>query len=279
MKTPAFSIIVPCYNQEPYIRETLASVLNQTCRDWECIIINDGSTDGSEEIIEEFFAMDPRFRKIIQKNEGLAASRNNGIRAAKGQFILPLDGDDKIGPEYLELAQTAFRNNPNVKLVYAQAEFFGSKNEFWPLPEYDYTRLLFVNCIYCSAIFRREDYLKTEGYDANMRHGYEDWEFWLQLLNREDRVVRLDSVQFYYRQREQSMITFLNEEDKRKEMENYIMQKHRNKYPELFQDGLSMSTLLDISYRLEELEHIKNSISFKKFYKLENSIKKKLHRK
>ena len=278
MSTFDFSIIIPCFNQELYLKETLVSVQNQTYQNWECIIVNDGSTDGSDKIISEFCALDPRFRKIIQENQGLATSRNNGIRAAKGQFILPLDGDDKIGPEYLELAEKEFRNDPTIKLVYAEAKFFGTKDQHWALPPYDYTRLLFVNCIYCSAIFRRVDYLKTEGYDANMRHGYEDWEFWLQLLNKEDRVVRLDSVQFYYRQREKSMISFLDEEEKRKEMENYIVRKHIMKYPAFMQQGLSMEVLLDISYRLQELEQLKNSLSYKKGFKLENIIRKKLGR-
>lgn len=279
MSTVEFSIVVPCYNQAPYLKETLLSVKNQSYTDWECIVVNDGSTDDSEKIIDEICALDPRFRKITQTNQGLATTRNNGIRAAKGQFILPLDGDDKIGPEYLELAEKEFRNDPTIKLVYAEAKFFGTKDEHWPLPPYDYTRLLFVNCIYCSAIFRRDDYLKTEGYDTNMRHGYEDWEFWLQLLNKEDKVVRLDTVQFYYRQRAQSMISFLHEDEKRKEMETYIMNKHRDKYPAFVQDGSSMNTMLEISYRLEELAQIKDSLSYKKLYRLENSIKKKLGRK
>src|SRR5690606_22429301 len=203
MTTVDFSIIVSCFNQELYLRDTLVSVQNQTYKNWECIIVDDGSTDGSDKIISDFCALDPRFRKISQENQGLAASRNNGIRAAKGQLILPLDGDDRIGPEYLELAQREFRNNPETRLVYAQAELFGTTNESWPLPPYDYTRLLFVNCIYCSAVYRRSDFLQTGGYDTNMRYGYEDWEFWLQLLNKEDRVVRLDSVQFYYRRSEE----------------------------------------------------------------------------
>lgn len=274
MKTLDFSIIVPCYNQENFLAETLQSVQNQTLKNWECIIVNDGSTDSSEQIINEFCAQDSRFIKINQANKGLAATRNNGIMAASGTYILPLDGDDKIGADYLELALHEFQKNPQLKLVYAQAEFFATKNEYWPLPEYTYRRILFVNCIYCSAIFRKSDYLKTEGYDVNMRHGYEDWEFWLQLLSPEDQVYRLNSVQFYYRQRDQSMISFLNEKNKRRDMETYIMEKHREKYPPLLRDGFSMENFLEISSKLEELKSFKKSVAFRTVYKVEKSIQK-----
>lgn len=274
IKCVDFSIVIPCYNQEAFLKEALISVMQQNYENWECIIVNDGSSDNSERIIDEFIVNDKRFKKINQKNQGLAASRNNGIRMATGTFILPLDGDDKIGPDYLRLAKKAFTKNPKLKIVYAKAFLFGTKNEHWNLPKYDYQTILFVNCIYCSAIYKKEDFLKTEGYDLNMKHGYEDWEFWLQLLNPYDQVLQLNSVQFYYRQRMNSMISFVKSEEKRKLMEHYIFKKHIVKYRDLFRNGFSLENMMKINYQLNALESIKKTISYKFFYKIERKIRK-----
>lgn len=104
---PKFSIIIPVYNVEQYLRECLQSVAAQTFTDWECIIVNDGSTDNSAAICEEFIATFTHspirpFAIINQPNQGLSAARNAGIKAAKGEYIFLLDGDDKIVPDALE---------------------------------------------------------------------------------------------------------------------------------------------------------------------------------
>ena len=99
---PKFSIIIPVYNVEPYLRECLDSVLAQTCAEWEAMCINDGSTDGSLDILQEYAANDARFRIINQPNKGLSAARNAGIRAAKGEYLFFLDSDDWIVPDALE---------------------------------------------------------------------------------------------------------------------------------------------------------------------------------
>lgn len=269
---PLFSIIIPCYNQGEYLAETLDSVLAQTFCDFECIIINDGSTDNSEEIIDYYCQKDERIKKLSQHNQGLSQSRNNGIIKAKGSYILPLDGDDKIGYQYLELAKNVFENSPQTKLVYCKAEFFGTQNEYWELPKYKYETLLFVNCIFCSAIFKKEDYLQTEGYDPNMRYGYEDWEFWLQLLNKEDKVVQIDSINFFYRRKDTSMISFIENKNKLKEMEEYVYKKHQNKFEQVLKADLSMAGLLNISHRLNKLEKLEKTVTFKTIYKLEKNI-------
>ena len=99
---PKFSIIIPVYNVEPYLRECLDSVLAQTCAEWEAMCINDGSMDGSLDILQEYAANDARFRIINQPNKGLSAARNAGIRAAKGEYLFFLDSDDWIVPDALE---------------------------------------------------------------------------------------------------------------------------------------------------------------------------------
>ena len=91
------SVIVPCYNQAQYLDEALQSILNQSFTDWECIVVNDGSKDNTEFISNEWIKKDSRFKYVYQDNGGLSNARNVGIKKAEGEFILPLDADDKIG--------------------------------------------------------------------------------------------------------------------------------------------------------------------------------------
>ena len=93
---PLISVIVPCYNQAQYLDECLQSVLDQTYQNWECIIVNDGSPDHTEEIAKRWLEKDNRFRYIYKDNGGLSSARNAGIREAKGEYLFFLDSDDSL---------------------------------------------------------------------------------------------------------------------------------------------------------------------------------------
>lgn len=99
---PKISIIVPIYKVERYLRECLDSILAQTFGDWECILVDDGSPDGCPQICDEYAARDPRFRVIHRANGGVAAARNSGLRAARGEYIGFVDPDDWIAPQLFE---------------------------------------------------------------------------------------------------------------------------------------------------------------------------------
>lgn len=206
------SIIVPCYKQAEFLSETLDSVLSQTYVNWECIIVNDGSPDNTEAIAKQYLEKDTRFKYISKINEGLAIARNTGISHSNGEFILPLDADDMIASRYLEKAIERFTMYPETKLVYCKADKFGILNEPWNLEEYTYDRLIWNNCIFCTALFRRVDFDKTDGYNPNMISGLEDWDFWLSFIDRNDIVYRIDEVLFHYRIKEMSMSTELSGE-------------------------------------------------------------------
>ena len=100
---PYFSIIIPVYNVAPYLRECLDSVLAQTFTDWEAICVDDGSTDGSGAILDEYVAKDSRFRVVHQRNAGVSAARNVALEVAKGEWVTFLDADDKIDDERLNV--------------------------------------------------------------------------------------------------------------------------------------------------------------------------------
>lgn len=226
MQKPLISIIVPCYNQAEYLDECLQSVLNQTYSNWECIIVNDGSPDDTEKVAMKWTVKDNRFKYLKKENGGLSSARNAGIKIAKGEWILPLDCDDKIGYQYLELAQKEFSDEKGI--IYAKAEFFGSVNSDWNLPDFELSKIYLNNYIYCSAFFKKSDWNLIGGFDQNLRQGREDWEFWINLLSTTKKnVKRINYVGFYYRRKEESMDTVINSNsDIMFNAELYIYNKH-----------------------------------------------------
>lgn len=169
-------------------------------------MVDDGSPDNTEEVAKAYCEKDARFKYVRKENGGLASARNYGIAHSEGEYILPLDSDDLIGATYLEEAIERFTSHPETKLVYCQAERFGAENGLWNLPEYSFERLLGWNIIFCTSMYRRADYDKTNGYNTNMKYGFEDWDFWLTFLKPEDVVYRIPKVLFYYRIKGGSML-------------------------------------------------------------------------
>jgi glycosyltransferase involved in cell wall biosynthesis len=195
---PKVSVIIPCYNQGMYIDEAIDSVLNQTLQDFEIIIVNDGSTDEfTNKKLKDYSK--PKCKVIHTNNQGLPSARNNGIMMSSGEYILPLDADDKIGSRYLEEASRVLDERKDIGIVYCNADYFGEKSGKWELPEYTEDKMLTMNLIFCTALFRKKDYLETTGYNPNMIYGWEDWDFWLSLLERDKKVHKLQGIHFFYR--------------------------------------------------------------------------------
>ena len=118
MEKGLVSIITPVYNGEKYVGETIRSVLNQTYRNWEMIVVDDGSKDHSASIVREFAGQDNRIQLVQQPNGGSASARNNGIRRANGQYIALLDADDLWEPNFLE-SQLALMKEKGAVVVHA----------------------------------------------------------------------------------------------------------------------------------------------------------------
>ena len=272
MNNFSVSIIVPCYNQAQFLDEALQSVLDQTHSNWECIIVNDGSPDNTEEVAHEWLEKDARFKYIYQKNGGLSSARNAGIAMAKGEFILPLDADDRIGPNYLSLAIDVFQKDCDVKVVYCKAEKFGEEEGIWQLSTFSIFDLALHNMIFCSAIFKREDWKFAGGYDINMIYGLEDWEFWIAILKNGGNVKRIESVSFYYRIRKNSMARIINKEE-RIFSEKYVMKKHYDFF--LANYDLLNKSRKQIEYSLKSEKFVinlftKKFFGFKVFNKIDN---------
>ena len=121
---PVISVIIPVYRVTSYIAETLDSVMRQTFRDFETIVVNDGcpDTESLERVLHPYL---PTIRYIRQSNMGVSAARNAGLGVATGEYVAFLDGDDVWLPEHLAEQYAFLRNHPAVELVYADAELFG----------------------------------------------------------------------------------------------------------------------------------------------------------
>ena len=205
--TPIISIIIPCYNQGGFLDEALQSVFQ--CSDnsiYEIIVVNDGSTETNTlNILKNLSAKG--YNVINQSNKGLGAARNSGIRAAAGKYILPLDSDNKIKPEYIYEGIKLLDTDPLLDVVYGNAEYFGEKSGVWESGEFNLQRLMIENYIDACAIFRKSTCEKIGGYDEKMPvMGYEDWDLWLRMAFQNRKFRYVNKVLFYYRYSSKSMI-------------------------------------------------------------------------
>lgn len=219
------SIIVPCFNLGEYLSETLDSVINQTFENWECIIVDDGSSDNTAEIAKKYTGKDSRMKYFYKENQGVSIARNFGISKSQGKYILPLDADDLIRNTYVEKAAQKLEEDPSLSLVYCNADFFGKKNGPFVLADYSYERLLYSNIIFCTAMYRKDDFLKTTGYSSDMNGGLEDWEFWINLLKNNGKVHRIQETLFLYRIRGASRSTKLEGD-----LKMLVYEKHKDIY-------------------------------------------------
>jgi glycosyltransferase involved in cell wall biosynthesis len=248
---PKISVIIPCYNQGQYLDEAVASVQAQTFANYEIIIVNDGSTDpDTVEILAGYER--PRTRVIHTENQGLAAARNNGIREARGRYILPLDADDRIGAAYLERAVAVLDENPGIGIVYCRAWLFGEMDSEWVLPEFSLEEMLLDNIIFCSSFFRRRDWEEVGGYDPEMKHGWEDYDFWLSLIERGRLVHRIPEILFHYRVTADSMV---RSKQKSQKVETFarIYRKHQPLFSENIDIWLDRIVESGEEYRITRL--------------------------
>lgn len=229
-REPLVSIIIPSYRQAAYIAETLDSVLAQTYASWEALIIDDGSPDNTDEVVQPYLERDARIKYLKKENGGVAAARNYGLRAAQGEYILPLDADDVIAPRYLELAVEAFEQVPERRLVYCYARFFGARTDEFKVRYKGYRRMLLDNTIFCSAVYRRSDALAVGGYDETLHAGFEDWEFNIRFLDEKSLVYQIPEQLFFYRIKPSSRNTDLYTENRVDMAENELFERHRERY-------------------------------------------------
>lgn len=191
------SVIVPCYNYGRYLADALNSVQMQTLKDWECIVVDDGSSDNTKEVVARFSQLDDRFRYWYQENSGVSGARNTGIRNTSGKYIQFLDADDIIESEKLEIQVNYLECHQNLDLVYGDARFFSTENpealyfsfqedndDWMPRVSGNSDLLLKYlvksNFMVVSSPLLARRLVDTNGLFNEDLKSHEDWEFWLR---------------------------------------------------------------------------------------------------
>lgn len=196
------SIIIPCYNDGNLLVGAVRAAQEQVGTDVDVVIVDDHSTDEQTlTVLETLRAEGCTVVRTPEGKKGVSAARNAGIAAASAEYLLPLDADDLIAPAYAAKAAKVLDEHPDVRVCYCNALYFGELRKKWKLPQYHYDDLLFDNSIFCTALFRRDDWLAVGGYDENLTLGLEDWAFWLAILARGGRAHKLDEPLFRCRVR------------------------------------------------------------------------------
>lgn len=190
-KKPLISVIMPVYNGEDYLYDALKSVAEQTYSNFEAIIIDDCSTDKSSEIIRAY-THDSRFRPIFrQQNGGVATAQNDGVLAAKGDWVALIGCDDLWLPEKLEKQVALIEMDPSISLVFSNGIEFNESGDYGlfykerkKFPEGDIlSRLLVRNCLWASSVMvKRQDLLRVGMFDAGLCVG-EDYFVWIKVLS------------------------------------------------------------------------------------------------
>lgn len=196
-KSPAITVVSACYNHGKYVSEMIHSVLAQTFPDFELIIVNDGSTDNSREMLDA--VQDERVRVLHTPNRGPSLARNLAIEKARAPIIFNLDADDKIAPTLLEKARKVFMTNPEAGIVTCEVRFFGAKSGPFLLPPFSIEAMLRNNLIHSTAFFRKEDWRRAGGYSDRLPFGPEDYDFYLSILELGVKVHRIPEELSFYR--------------------------------------------------------------------------------
>ena len=217
------SVVIPCFNHGEFLPEAVRSATVVERNDTELIVVDDGSTD--ERTRQEMDVLSAQGTKVIrQTNKGLAAARNAGILAARGEYLFPLDADDRLRPGWIHDGIRILESNPQVGVVYGDAQCFGTRSDRWTTGPFNRDRLLQWNYIHASALYRRSVWEQNGGYDCRMLQGYEDWDFWLGALEHGWQFAYMREVFFDYRQAEISMVTRAREFES--QIEAFVASKH-----------------------------------------------------
>ncbi len=196
LEHPAVSVVVPCYNGGRFLGRLMASLARQTMRDFEIVVVDDGSDD--EYTLHKLAALADRLRVIREDNRGPAAARNAGIRAARSDLVMTLDCDDTLEPPFLEAALALIRvAPPDVAAVFSHVRLSEAASG---LLERHFNRfdLMFSNTMPSGLLLRKAAWQAVGGYDEDMRDGYEDWEFNLRLMRLGYRALVIPKPYYVY---------------------------------------------------------------------------------
>ncbi len=241
---PKVSIVLPTYNGEKYIRESIDSVMNQTFTDWELIIVNDCSSDGTVEIINEYVKMDKRIRTINNVvNQKLPRSLNIGFREAKGEYLTWTSDDNKYLPQAIEEMVHFLDENKNEVMVCAKMDFVNENDEYeFTMSPYSNELMYYRDCVGACFLYRNIVLKEIGEYDPDY-FLVEDYEYWLRILFKYKNIGFINKILYIYRNQSKSLTAT------RKKDIAYNNSRMRMKYIQEIINGLqSREDLLSIVY-------------------------------
>ncbi len=224
------SVIIPYYNHGAYVLEAIDSILAQTYRNFEIVLVDDGSNDPRS--LEVLAAIDIPEVTIYRKPNGhLSSARNHGIRNSRGEMILTLDADDRFDPSFLEKAVPILKGDDRLGVVTCHVRRFGSDRgldgEIWRPKGGDVTNFLVENNCCGNSLFRYVCWTDAGGYDEKLR-GFEDWDFWLSVTQKKWQVHTIPEVLFHYRDLPGSLYRITSHN--RRQLMTTIVENHLESY-------------------------------------------------
>jgi glycosyltransferase involved in cell wall biosynthesis len=231
MKKPLVSVIIPCYNYAEFIEKCIKSVVSQTYDNIEVIVINDGSTDDTDAIVTKL-RQEFKIRYIKRENKGIIATRNEGVRLSKGDFLIQLDADDWLDNSFIEKTLTrAVKTGSDIS--YTQVHIFGRADFVTKYPDFKLEYLKHANYIHASALVRRSVFRHRE-YDSYLNDkGYEDWDLFLDACMDGAKAVLVDEPLLHYQKHSMPRSRSDKFENTRKESlaTHHILSKQNAKHP------------------------------------------------
>jgi len=253
---PKVSVIVACYDLGQYLDEAVNSVLAQTYRNFEILIIDDGSSDPATQALLAGYDR-PQTQVLRMPHRGVSAARNFGLANATGEYACVLDADDWLDPTFLEKTMDVFQADSSLTFVSTWLRTFGDEQWEWKPERCDLPTLLWEDTVLTAALVRRDAVLAVGGYDTRMPvQGEEDWDLWLTLVERGFQGTILREVLFNYRRRPGSLSTVSWYGPGHLPLTNYRVAKHAASYRTylidvlLHQDG-QIAPLLRRNHELE----------------------------
>lgn len=234
--------VITSYNQGNMILEAVQSLSNQTALPGRIIIVDDGSTDKFSLNVLKNIEKEANSRVPIkvhyQNNGGVSCARNAGIKQTQSEFVLILDGDDKIEPQYIENVRKLLHENPSMVAASSWMKTFGVLNSTVCPSGGNIIPFLSRNCCPATHILRKEYYDKCDGYDEKMRSGFEDWDFFLTMLETlpEAYIGIVERPLINYRTTPVS--SNIKSMNKRLELMRYIIEKHISSYRSYLTEAL-----------------------------------------
>ena len=218
------SIIIPCYNSGKILDRAVSSVQNQTWKNCEVIIVNDGSND---KVTLNLLSKMKGVKVLNQSNQGLSSARNKGIENATGNFVLFLDSDDYVRSDAVEIMINKVKNF-EFSYAFCDIQLRGKKTGN-RIKYYNFFEQLFINHIPYFILIKKDIIKQIGAYDTNMKYGYEDWELNIRLAKNGFFPIRVEETLFFYNVSSNGM---LNSVSKTKHMQilNYIKKKHQDIY-------------------------------------------------